>query len=1312
MKWKRIIGWIAAVVLILIVGSVVTGIFVVRSQRFHRYVLAKIVEKGNAATGGTVEIRGYDFHWTKLTAEAYGVIIHGLEKSNEKPLLQVNKMTLRLKILSILHQKVNLQEALIEHPVVHLAVDKSGRSNIPSPKAPKRESTNVDIFDLAVGHVLLSNGEIYYNDRQLSLIADVYDLKTEIGYSLLTTSYDGSLSYKQGQVTYAGLNPLPHSFEAKFNATPARLAFDPVVLTVGSSRIFLRADMTNYSNPRFDGSYNVLLHTQDFAGLMKPAKPAGDLALAGGIHYQSSDQPVLLNVALDGQLNGGELKVISPEGHIEFRSIRGRYQFARGNLQARDLAVNLLKGQLTGDLSIQHMDATPVSRLHASLRGISLDARESLNAPSFQRLPLTGKVDGKTDASWVGGMKNLQARSDLTLQAAVMTAASGTKKSVPVNGVVHMDYDGRRNAITVRQTVIRTPTTTITADGTMSERSELRIQARTSNLEELATLANALQTTGTPASQPVPKPLSVSGSAVVDATVRGRLQNPHVSAQVTAQNLQAEGSQWRSLRMGVQASASEIALQNGSLISAQQGQASFNVRVGLRNWSYDPSNPISATLSVRQMSLAGLQQIARLNYPATGDLTADVTLQGSQLNPVGHGSAKLVKARVYNQPIQTLTLQFKAANSAVDSTWNVKTPAGSADAKLIYYPKTRGYDVRLNTSDVALEKLEAIQAKNLAVKGTLTASANGKGTLDNPQLTATVQVPQLQVQQSVVTGVKAQLNVANHRAEAALSSSIEKSSLQAKANINLDGRDYYTTATIDTTALPVAALLAVYVPSLPTGLQGQMEFHASLKGPLKDKSRMEAHLVIPTMSASYEQVQISNAGPIRIDYANSLVSLQPSELRGTGTSIRFAGQVPLRGTSAMTLNAQGDINLRLLRLVSPDVRSSGTMALDVRTTGSTHNPQVTGTIRLQNAALTTATTPFGLEQMNGLLNLNNDRAQISNLTAQLGGGQVTATGFVTYRPEVQFNLVLNGNSVRLRYPEGLRSVLNTSLTLIGNRQAARLDGRVLIDSLSFTQDFDLANFMNQFTGETAPPSGQSFADNLNLNISVQSTEQLSAVSSQVSLEGQANLRVIGTASNPVIVGRADLTSGEIFFMKKRYELERGIINFTRTDRTSPEVNLLITTTIKQYNLSLTIVGPIDKLRTSYVSDPPLPPVDVINLIARGQTTEETTPTSLGANSILAQGLASQVGSQISKLAGISSLTIDPLIGGDNRNPSARIAIQQRVTKNFIFTFSTDVTSAQREVIQLEYQLNRRWSVSAIRDENGGAAFDAKFHKVF
>jgi len=53
-----------------------------------------------------------------------------------------------------------------------------------------------------------------------------------------------------------------------------------------------------------------------------------------------------------------------------------------------------------------------------------------------------------------------------------------------------------------------------------------------------------------------------------------------------------------------------------------------------------------------------------------------------------------------------------------------------------------------------------------------------------------------------------------------------------------------------------------------------------------------------------------------------------------------------------------------------------------------------------------------------------------------------------------------------------------------------------------------------------------------------------------------------------------------------------------------------------------------------------------------------------------------------------------------------------VTKNFFFTFSTDVTSTQGEVVQLEYQFNNRWSASAVRDQNGNMGLDAKYHTKF
>ena len=1312
MNWKRIIAWIAAVILILVVVIAIGGYFVLRSHSFHRYVLAKIVEKASASTGGNVEIRSYDFRWSNLTADAYGLIIHGTEPAGQRPLLQVDKLTVRLKILSVLHQKISLREIRVEHPVAHLLIDKQGRTNIPQPTAPKQQSSSINVFDLAVGHALLNNGEIYYNDRESSLDADVYDLRTDVTFDYLATRYRGSLSYAGGKLKHGTLAPLPHSLQTQFVATRSRFTLNPMILTLGSSRVMLRGEATNYSSPRVDGSYEILLHTADFSGMSPSAKPSGDIALNGGIHYFSAtDRPFLRNVAADGQVHSDGLTVVSPDGRLELRAVRGRFQLQNGNLIARDVGAALLNGQLAAELDMQHLDTTPVSRVRAFLHGISLQAaKDSLRAASIKQMPLTGTVDGNTEASWTGSMSNLNARSDITLHGALRNASSGEQPVVPVNGAIHVNYDGRRSTITVRQTVLRTPATSISAQGEISNRSNLVIQARVSDLRELARLASALRATTAPTSAPPTVP-AISGSATLNALVQGSMKKPRVSAQLAAQNLNVSGTEWTALRVSALATPTQIALQNGSLVSANQGQASFGLTVGLRDWSYLPSNPISINLSVRQMPLAPLERVAGLDYPISGNLVADVAVHGSQLNPTGSGSVKLLNAKAYDEHIQNLSLQFQAAGNTIKSTANLKLPAGSATAKLVYVPKTRAYQLQADVPGITLEKLAAVNAKNLPVNGTLTASARGVGTLDNPQLAASVQIPKLEFQQTTVTQIKVDLSLANHRADATLSSGIAQASVQARVSTNLTG-DYYTVASVDTTVLPVAALLAVYVPTLPEGLQGQMELHASAKGPLKDKSRMEAHLVIPKLNAEYQSLQIANTVPIRVNYAKSVVALEPGEIRGTDTSLRFRGQVPLQGSGPMTMTAQGNINLRLLRLFSPDLKSSGIVNVDVRSAGSAQHPSVAGQIRLQDVSLTTITAPLGLSNANGTLDLANDQVRVSNFTGQVGGGDISAGGTIAYRPQLQFNLALNAKSVRLRYPEGLRAVLDSSLTLTGSRDAAAVNGRVLIDSLSFTKEFDLAEFMGQFTGSTAPPSGENFADKVKLEVSVQSTQQLQAVSSEVSIEGQANLRVIGTASNPVIVGRVDLTSGEIFFMKQRYQLERGIINFTNPDQTTPDVNMAITTTIKQYNLTLTVVGPIDKLRTSYVSDPPLPPVDIINLIARGQTTEEATPPNLGANSLLAKGLASQASSQVTKLAGLSSLQIDPLLGGDNRNPSARIGLQQRVTKNFLFTFSTDVTSAQNEVIQGEYQLNKRWSVSATRNETGGVAFDGKFHTVF
>jgi translocation and assembly module TamB len=1308
MNWKRILGWTLGSILLLIVIVFVGGYFLLNSSRFHEYVIGKVEQTASEATGGRVELQGYDFHLSTLTVNLYGILIRGTEGPEAAPLVAADKLTAKLKILSVLHHDVNLRELLLEHPVVHLVVDKEGRTNVPSPNAPKEKSSQTNVFDLAVGHVLLSNGVIIYNDQKNVLDANVYDLRTEVNFHSMQTSYSGSVVYNRGELKYGDLRPMAHNLDLEFSAAPSQLSIQKLQLAVGSSRVSLTGNVTNYNNPVVDGHYNVLIHTQDLNGLVKTASTNGDIAMGGTLQYQSREgQPALRSVVSNGQISSGELNLASVEGRVVVRSLRGNYRLADGNLTAPDIAMNLLDGEIRAKLNLDHIDQNPSGKLQASIKGLSIQAAKLASRnPSLHDLPLTGTVSGDADASWNPGMKGLMAKSDIAITGALHNNAS-TANPVPLNGALHVIYDGARNLISIRDTKLHTPSTSIVAQGTVGNRSNLTVQANLSDLRELASLASALLP---PPNAGAAKPLDLAGSATANAVITGTLQKPSVSAQVNAQNLQMEGTQWKSLHVAADANPSQVTFKDGSLVAAGQGQIRFSGNIGLHNWAYAATNPLAVSLSAHQIAIADLQHMARVHYPVRGIVSLDANLHGTQEEPVGQGTLRVSKAEAYDQPIQTLAADFQAANGKVTSTLQVKISAGAATGRLEFTPKTNAYQLQFDAPRVLLQELQAVQARNIPVQGVLAAAASGSGTLSNPQLTANIQIPELQLQHTKATGISARLNVANHRADATVSTDVANATIRGKGSVDLTG-DYNAVASFDTSSLPLTPLLSTYVTTLPSDLDSQLEMHASLKGPLKDKSRLEAHVVIPTLSAKYQQLQLANSGPMRFDYANSVLTIQPSQLTGTDTSLRIQGRVPVQNGAPIDLTAQGSVNLRLLRLFSPDLQSSGTLALDVRGTGDAAHPGVDGQIKVQKASFITSDSPVGLENLNGVLTLAKGRIQLTDLKGQAGGGNISIGGSIGYQP-VQFDVAINAKSVRLLYPGGIRSVFDGNIAMTGTPESSALNGRVLIDSLSFTPDFDLANFMSQSGGGSVSTSTNSFTNNMKLNIAVQSTENLQAVSSEVSVEGSANLRVIGTAADPVIVGRADLNSGDIFFMKNRYQLQRGILNFVNPTRTEPTVNILITTVIQQYNLSLGLLGPVDKLRTTYTSDPPLPPVDIINLIARGETTENSTASNFDANQVLAAGLASQVSSRIGKLAGLSSLTIDPTLGGSNGNPSARVAIQQRVTRKFLFTFSTDVTQPQAEVVQGEYQISKRWSVTATRDQYGGYAFDGRFHTTF
>jgi translocation and assembly module TamB len=1099
---------------------------------------------------------------------------------------------------------------------------------------------------------------------------------------------------------------MTHRLEADFEATPDQFKLKRAFLTSGPSHVTLNATLDDYSHPRIQASYQADVDAGNLRQIMKNSSlPLGVINLAGSMQYQDQPNvPLMEALHLDGNMTSNSLLLQTPNSRLTASNISARYLFDKGDLKVQDMRANVLGGGLTGELTLLDAAGAQQAHLRAALKNVGLPGLQTLlSSPVPRNVTVTGTANADVDATWNKSFSNLVANTDANLRGSVRPSGASPADAFPLTGEVHARYNGTSEEISFTRSYLRTPQTTVNLNGTVSERASLQVQLQSNDLREVENIVDAFH--------PM-EPLGLAGMASFTGSVRGSTSRPQLTGQLQATDLHVRGSSWQSLRTGVDASPSMLRLQNGELVAVPQGQLTFNLGVGLSDWAFTDSSPLDINLNASQLDAASLINLTGRQLPISGTLAAKVSLHGSQLSPAGQGTINLTRASVYNEPVDSLSVDLQGTGEELQTKLDLRMPAGTAQGNFTLFPKQKGYDGQLQAA-VRLEDLKALAARNLQATGTLDLKASGRGTIDDPQVQFTARVPKLLIQNETINDVTLQADVRDHTADVRLDSQARDTYLRGQGKVTLTG-DYDVDATLDTSKISLQPLIAMYLPAQAMNVTGQTEVHAKVRGPLKDASLLNAQVTIPVLTLSYNNtINLGAASPIEMDYSKGVLALKQAVIRGTGTDLRLQGTIPVASTAPASLTAVGTVDLQIAQLVDPDITSSGQLRLNVNSSGTRENPNMQGQIEVVNAAFATANVPLGLQNGNGLLRLTSERIEIERFSGNVGGGTLTATGGLTYRPSVQFNLRTNARGVRMLYPDGVRETVDANLGMAGSTEAALLNGQIRLTELSFTPDFDLADIAGEFAGATpAPPTG--FARNVRLDIGVQSTNDLSLVSSKLSLQGAANLQVRGTAAQPVILGRMSLTGGDLIFRGNRYLLQPSALDFINPVRTEPIVNAVVDTTVQAYDIHMRFRGTVDQLQTTYTSDPSLPPADIINLLVFGKTVEaaeaEPNPGNLGAESLIASSVSSQITSRVAKVAGISHLSVDPVFGDDTKSPGARITLQQRVTGNLFVTFATDVTGTQHEVIKLEYQATPKVSLSGVRDQNGGFAVDMRIRK--
>src|SRR5262249_46667181 len=163
------------------------------------------------------------------------------------------------------------------------------------------------------------------------------------------------------------------------------------------------------------------------------------------------------------------------------------------------------------------------------------------------------------------------------------------------------------------------------------------------------------------------------------------------------------------------------------------------------------------------------------------------------------------------------------------------------------------------------------------------------------------------------------------------------------------------------------------------------------------------------------------------------LQVQQLHLAGEGTDLVVNGSAAVLADRAMDLQVQGTADLGLVSLLGHDLRGQGSARLAGVVGGPRGAPRGAGRLGGPGGAGRLRGSPHGVDDVRGTVRFTQDGAPFAGVTGTVGGGPVELEGQAVYEKArlTSFDVHATGHGLSLRYPEGLRSVVDADLRLFG-----------------------------------------------------------------------------------------------------------------------------------------------------------------------------------------------------------------------------------------------------------------------------------------
>lgn len=456
-------------------------------------------------------------------------------------------------------------------------------------------------------------------------------------------------------------------------------------------------------------------------------------------------------------------------------------------------------------------------------------------------------------------------------------------------------------------------------------------------------------------------------------------------------------------------------------------------------------------------------------------------------------------------------------------------------------------------------------------------------------------------------------------------------------------------------------------------------------------------------------------GKVRAGYTPGLLSLKLSGNFSPGDNkVNISLNFPFKG-KALSAEIKGNFNN--LNLLLPWKGAEGRINYLAEIKSQKVSPQIKGVVDFKGSLLPLPGFAHAFRDYSGLVFVENNKVSLRSFKAKLGGGDVRGIGEISLGKGgvKNINLRMEGKRLLLSPLERTQALTDGTLNLIKDANRFLLNGEFLIHKLSWRRE------INEKIAFSSTPyyrarKGPSFFNNLDLNIHLKADNNAWIENSLGRIRGRFDLTIAGNMNAPIILGDIEALGGNVYFQDRKFKILRGRVSFFNPSIIEPYLNFKGETYVKNYRVNFSLNGFLDHLNPEFSSSPPLPPEDVLALLALGESFKRTysydTSTKLSTTSFLSFQLSEEAKKRAKRLFSIDRFRIDPFILGTSAEMTARLTVGKKISRNFIILYSTNLRSQREEIARLEWELTDDFSVVGIRDERGRFSIDVKFHRRF